>query len=260
MKKFLMLAVAALALVALSAVAVAQVQTTHTMDVSVTPIDAGTAKKPKNGTVNVSLKTPQDREVTVDKFVYYFPSQLKVSTKGFKYCTVENITENGNTPPTKCNKAKVGKGLAIAYVGSRAGQQVTFDTTLFANKGGLTVYVAAREFPDLRQAFPATLSASDRDEYKQMISADIPTALEFPAGAPAILDSVDLQMGPKTRKVTRRVKGKKRTTVYRLVSVRGCAANNLHTVGTGLIYADDPRNADPAPATTFAQDTTPCTK
>jgi hypothetical protein len=261
LKKFVTLALAAICMVAFAALAFAQNPAQHTMDLTVSPSDAGTKKKPKNGTANITLQVDPNSNVTVDKFSYVFESNVRVSTKGLKYCTVENITDNGNVPPAKCDKAKVGGGLAIAYLGSKApNNELRFDTTLFASKSGLTVYVREQKNPDLAQAFKADLRSSDEAGFSQEIVADIPAALEFPAGIPALLTSVQLKFGPKSRTVTRRVNGVRRRVTYRLLSVRGCAANRLHTLQTRLDYADDPRNPEPAPAATEAADTSPCTK
>lgn len=260
MKKYMTVALAAMLAVSVAAVGIAQTERTHTMDAQVIPTDAGTKKKPKNGTASIGLKTDPAESVTVDTFSYFFPKQVKISTAGLKnYCTVAQISNNGNVPPAKCEKAEVGGGVATAFVGSRTGLKLTLQTTLYAAKSGLTVYVAADELPDVRKAFPATFEEAP-EGYGQALVADVPEELEFPApSTPAILDTVDLKIGPKQRKVIKRRDGKRRRVVYRLVSVRGCAGGD-HDIGTRLEYADDPRDASPAPGDTFATATSPCTK
>lgn len=259
-------AMAAFAAVAFAAVAIAQsTDRTHTMDVLVTPTDAGTKKKPKNGKIDILLETDPNENVTVDKFTYLFPKDIKISTKGFKHCTVEQIEDNDLVPPKKCKRSKVGSGFASAYLTSRQGTRVPLDVTLYANKNSLTIYLQGQgNFSGVKSAFVAEI-LKGTDGYAQNLTTDVPKSVEFQAGAPVVLESVDLTLGPKKikRKFTVKKKGKKRKKVkkFQIVSVRGCADNLQHTLGTKLEYTDqNPNDATPAPAPTFAQDTTPCTK
>lgn len=252
MKKLVTAALTAVLALAMTAVAISQTSSrTHTMDAKVTPTDAGTKKKPKSATASVSLTTPEGENSNVDKFTFQFPNTLKVSTKGFKRCTVSDVAENGNVPPDKCKKAQVGSGAAVGHLGSRTASEIPLRVRLYAlDSDQLLVYVDDVANPDnpgslVKRAFTAEISASADADFGQQIQSDIPADLEN-VGAPVILESLSLKIGKQIKR------GKKR---YRILSSRGCPANGQWLLGSVLEY-----NLPEGAADTAARATTACKK
>lgn len=246
MRKYLIAAVAALATSATAAVAIGQqptpakdgVVTGQFMDASVTPTDAGTKKKPKSATVRVDIVTDPDHEPSVDKFTYQFPSTLKVSTTGFKYCTAQFLSEKQDD--AGCPKgSKVGSGTAQARLGSRNADPLVFNVTIYANKGGMTLWLETVGALDIRRAIPIEIDPSSDDDFSQDLIADIPPDVEQAGGVNVVLESVSVSLSG-SRKVVKRVKvnGRrvKRTFRYYVVASRGCPTNKQQTLGTVLTY------------------------
>lgn len=258
MKKYVTVALAAILVVAFAAVAIGQAtQRQHTMDVSVTPSDSGTKKKPKGVKAKIRITTDPNENPTVDKFTYQLPKEIKLSTKGFKFCSVENIEDNG---VAKCpRKSKVGSGIAQAYGNARnSGVVVPLDVTLFAgSKDSLTVFVKGQEgsgFEDLESPIPVAIN-DGTGEFGQNLVADIPPNIEKYAGSvDVVLDYVDLTIGRTLKKVVRR-NGRKVTLKFHLLSSRACPSSKLWNLGTILEYT---RPVGAAP--TRAEQSTPCTK
>jgi len=254
LKKLMIVALAAIATVALAAVAIAQTtDRTHTSSQKITPTQAGTPKKPVNGKIDMTLRTPENEDSTVDAFTFYFPSQVRVSTAGFKYCTVNDIEKNGNVPPAKCDKARAGSGSARAYLNKRGEAPQELEIQIFTgSKTTLTIYVVDLTNPGIKAAFVARIEDANRAGFKQRLRSVIPDSLQNPAGVTfVVLEEVRLIIGRKP--VTRRVSGRRKT--FRLVALRGCAANRQHTLGSELVYT----KPDGAP-NTFVRGTTPCKK
>ena len=251
-----MTAIAALALVAMSAVAVAQsdgIVTGQTMDVEVAPTDAGTKKKPKSATTTVQIVTDPDHEPTVDVFTYQFPKTLKVSTAGFKYCTLQFLSEQQSD--AKCKRgSKIGSGTASARIGSRNSGPLNFAVAIYASKGGMTLWLEDTSGLDIRRAIPIEIQDSSDPDFNQELVADIPEDVEYTAGVKVVLEQVTVKIGATRKKVIKR-NGKKRIKRYYVVSSRGCPANGQQTIGTELSYKEPPGQAP-----TKAQGNDNCTK
>ena len=251
-----MMAIAALAVVAMSAVAVAQqdgIVTGQTVDVDVSPTDAGSKKKPKSATAIVTMVTDPDHEPTVDVFTYRFPKQLKVSTTGFKYCTLNKLSE-AQTDAGCPKGSKIGQGAAAARIGSRSQGQLNFDVAIYANKGGMTLWLEDTSGLDIRRAIPIEIKDSSDPDFNQDLVADIPEDVEYTAGVKVVLESVTVKIG-KTRKVVRKRNGKRVVKKYFAVSSRGCGSGGQQTIGTTLDYKEPPGQAP-----TSANGTDDCTK
>jgi hypothetical protein len=112
LRKYLIVAVAALTAVAFATVAVAQAPEA-TMNVSVTPKNAGTKKKPKRSTINLSVKN-SDSSQTASRIEIWLPKAIKINTKGLKKCDVGELGLRG---PSACKGAEAGEGEALARAG-----------------------------------------------------------------------------------------------------------------------------------------------
>jgi hypothetical protein len=113
LRKYLVVALAAMLSIALASVAFAQ-NAAPDVTAKFTPSKAGTKKKPKNGKLTLSVKNNQN-DATVDTIVVNLGKQIKVDGSGFKYCTANTLNTQGKTACPSGSKA--GGGTASAVVG-----------------------------------------------------------------------------------------------------------------------------------------------
>ena len=243
MRKFPIAALAALTALSLATVAFASGG--HTMTATTTITKAGTKKKPKAAGGTIQIVTDTSFDPTVDVFTYQFPKELKVSTKGFKYCTLEKLSESQDD--SVCPKgSKVGTGFAQARIGSRSQGALLFDVAIYANKVGMTLWLTDRSGLDIRRAIPIVI-AGGTDGFGQHLVSDIPEDVEYTAGVKVVLEQVDVTLDATRKKVIKR-KGKKRTVKYHVLSSIGCPDSGMLTLGTKLSYKE-PAGHEPTAAT-----------
>ena len=205
MRKYLIAALAALTAVALTTAAVAQ-QPEANMTVKVTPTDAGTKKKPKNGKISFHVENANTAR-TLGALTIKAPSTVKVSTKGLPKCSETVLANQG---PSACPRAsRVGTGVAQALLGVNLppGNQtpLTFDVTaVVTGSKNIGFHLHGRGgFTAINLLSPGTISGRD-------LKIQVPTGAQQPApGTWAGLVSIDSTLSGK--------KGNK----Y-LVSVTGC--------------------------------------
>jgi hypothetical protein len=226
LNRFKTAAVASIAALSVSAVAVAQSTEQHTMTASSNITKPGTKKKPKPAVLKVGLVTPQSIDPTVETFTYQVPKQLKVSTKGFKYCTLQKMAAADSDEV--CPKgSQIGKGLASARVNSRTGAPISLVVTIYANRTGMTMWLEESTGAlQIRRAIPVAIVNVSGG---QNLVATIPDDVKYAAGAKIVLEQVQVQLG-----ATRRAGGKRH---YAVGSV-GCARSGKMTIGTQLKYAE----------------------
>lgn len=113
MRKFLIVAVAAITVVALTTVALAQTPGA-TMTVSLKPKKAGTKQKPKDTSLTLEIVN-SDFSQTASRIEVWLPKTLKFATAGKKRCSIATLGSGG---PSACPKgSKVGGGTADARGG-----------------------------------------------------------------------------------------------------------------------------------------------
>jgi hypothetical protein len=113
LRKYLIVAIAALTAMAFTAVALAQTPAA-TMKVSVKPKKAGTKKKPKNSSIELNIVN-NDPKKTLGSLTITQPKTFKLSAKGLTKCSEATLETGG---PSACPaKSRVGKGTAEALVG-----------------------------------------------------------------------------------------------------------------------------------------------
>jgi hypothetical protein len=152
LRKFLIVAIAALTAIAFTTVALAQgTQKPATMKVTIKPKKAGTKKKPKNSSIELNIQN-NDSKRTLGKLTITSPKTFKLSTKGLTACAQSSIEANQSVD--QCPKgSKIGGGTASALVGvnstTTAPTPLTFDVTAVVIKGKnkLGFFLAARELP-----------------------------------------------------------------------------------------------------------------
>jgi hypothetical protein len=143
LRKYLVVAVAALTAIGGATAALAQTATAPTLTVAVKPTKAGTKAKPKNSSIHL-LVVNNDTKKSLSKLTITMPKTLKISGKGFKTCSVAKLNASG---PSSCPKgSKVGGGTADALVGVNGPSQtpLTFDVTAFVSgKTKISFYLHA---------------------------------------------------------------------------------------------------------------------
>ena len=228
MRKSLIAVIAALCVVGLSAVAYAQyAPPSHTMTADISP-----NVKNKSARATIELRTGTNDQSTVSNFTFLFPKQIKVNPAGFKYCTVNTIVKAGNVD-SKCPRgSKVGFGTAEAYVGSRSGKRIDFDTTIYAGSSrSLTIYLVGKgDFSTIKRAFSAVLKSAS-GSFRQALSTDIPKDIQFVGGVtPVVLSQVKISI-----KATRTLSRGRSAKI--LVKTGPCPSNKQWLLGTKLTYS-----------------------
>jgi hypothetical protein len=114
LRKYLIVAIAALTAMVFTTAAIAQTPAA-TMKVKVAPKKAGTKKKPKNSSINLSIANA-DSKKTLRELTITSPATFKLSAKGFKKCNEQELSLKQDI--SVCGKkTRVGKGTAHALVG-----------------------------------------------------------------------------------------------------------------------------------------------
>jgi hypothetical protein len=218
LRKYLIVATAALTVLAFAAVSSAQTPAA-TMDVSVTPKKAGTKRKPKNSQIDLKIANG-DPKRTLSRLTVTLPKTFKLSTSGLTTCDEAELELNG---PAACPKAsRVGKGIAHALVGVNGTvppTPLTFDVTpIVLGPKHIGFDLAGRELP-IHVLAPGTLSG-------RKLIIDVPLAAQQPA-TDVWAGLVDLQTTLKAKKGTR----------Y-LASTVGCKKKK-HAFSAVLTFADN---------------------
>ena len=218
MRKYLIVAIAALTAVAFATVAVAQDTPGATMDVNVTPKKAGTKKKPKNSAIRLEIEN-EDTQRTMSELTITSPRTVKLSTRGLTRCDEDTLENEG---PSGCPKAsRVGKGTASALLGVNTANPspLTFDVIAFVTgKRNIGFHLTAREIPTVVMA-PGTLSG-------RKLTIEVPTEAQQPVpGVYAGLVSLEATLKAK--------KGKRK-----LVSTTGCKRKR-HPYSTELTFVNN---------------------
>jgi hypothetical protein len=235
LRKYLIVAIAALTAVAFTAVSFAQTPAA-TMDVKITPKKAGTKKKPKNSEITLEIVN-SDSKRTLSRLTITQPKTFKLSAKGLTKCD-EATLENGG--PAACPRAsRVGKGIAHALVGVNgpAPTPLTFDVTpVVLGAKSIGFYLAAREL-DVNVLSPGRISGDK-------LIIDVPIAAQQPApGVWAGLVSLQTTLAAK--------KGKN----Y-FASTTGCTKKK-HAFSTVMTFVD---NGVGAPGNLTVKASSKCSK
>jgi hypothetical protein len=146
LRKYLIVAIAALTAMAFTAVALAQTPAA-TMKVTIKPKKAGTKTKPKNSSIELNI-TNNAPTKTLGKLTITSPKTFKLSAKGLVKCK-KSVLESGG--PSACpKKSRVGGGTASALLGVNSGAPgpLTFDVTaVVLGAKDLGYFLHAREVP-----------------------------------------------------------------------------------------------------------------
>jgi hypothetical protein len=239
LRKYLIVALAAVLSIAVSAVAVAQ-STAPEVTAKLTPTNAGTKKKPANSTLKLFVKNNKT-DATVDTITVNIGKQVKLSGKGFKYCTAATLNAQGKTACPSGSKA--GGGTANAVVGpGKAPLKFTVDAYV-GSKSSIIFYVQ-QVGGTVRKALVGKVSKASGN-FGSKITIKIDEDLQQPA--PGVFSSLfDLQTTIKAKK------GKN----Y-LVSSTGCKSKK-HNFGVKFSFA--PNATFPATGSVSGTATSACKK
>jgi hypothetical protein len=236
-KSFLLAGAAALAIGG-AATASAQAPTS-TVTVKVSPTKAGTKKKPKTVKLVLTVKNQLTTQ-TASKLKITAPSQVTLSTKGFKSCSATKLANNG---PSACPKgSQVGpKGVAHAMAGvnTPAPASLAFDVTPFVTgKNKIAFYLKSQGSLNITALANGKISG-------HTLNVEIPSiAQQFPTGVYNGL--VDL-----TANLTvKRGKG--------VVKLTGCPSNKKLKFTNTIFFVPNPNQ--PAQSTSKATGFASCKK
>jgi len=241
LRKYLLAALIAVLSIAVTAVAVAQTPSTEpTVTASLTPSKAGTKKKPKNATLKLFVKNNQT-DATVNTITVNLGKNIKLSGKGFKYCTAATLNTEGKTGCPSGSKA--GSGSANAVVGPGKAP-LGFTVDAYVGSRNSIIFYVQQKGGTVRKALTGKVSGAS-GKYGSKITIKIDEDLQQPG--PGVFSSlVDLRTTIKAKK------GKN----Y-LVSTTGCASKK-HNVGVKFAFA--PNATFPATGSVSGDTTAKCKK
>lgn len=242
MRKYLILAVAAMLSIAVAAVAVAQdPNTAPDVTATIAPPKAGTKKKPKNSSLKLFVKNNRT-DATVDTITVNLGKQLKLSGKGFKYCTANTLNTRGKAACPSGSKAGSGKANAVVGPGKAP---VKFTVDAYVGSKNTIIFYTQQVAPGtIRKGLVGTVSKAS-GKYGSKIVIKIDEDLQEPA--PSVFSSlVDLQTTIKA----------KRGKNY-LVSSTGCKSKK-HNVGVKFTF--NPNATFPATGSVSGETSSSCKK
>ncbi len=223
MRKYALLATAA-SVVAIPVAGVAYAATVdQSINVTVSPTKAGTAKKPAAVKIKVDIKTV--KKVAAEEFatktaVIFFDKNLVFNTKAFKTCSQATVQANeGNCP----SGSKVGSGSAV---GNALGQTQNLKVSAFNGPNStLNLHVTGSAPLAIDSVIVGKLGKSS-GKYGTKLSVTIPANLQQPLpGVFATLTSFITTIDKKTSK------GKP------YVGLKGCTKKKLNFKGN-FVFTD----------------------
>jgi hypothetical protein len=195
LRKYLIVAIAALTAIAFTAVALAQTPAA-TMKVTVKPKKAGTKKKPKDSTITLEIVNG-DVSQTASRIEIWVSKGIKFVTKGKKTCSVATLGNNG---PGGCPKAsKIGSGTADARAGVNSSPNppaLPFKVTAFlTGRKSLAFHIAQIGGSIQGVATAKIVKASGKYGTKLDISIPETPAQQYPPGVYNGLERLKTTLG-----------------------------------------------------------------
>jgi hypothetical protein len=236
LRKYLIVAVAALLAVAVTAVSsTAQSADTFTVKTTVKPKKAGTKTNPKNSTLELKVVNGNTKKTMSDLDIY-LPKSAKVSLKGLPSCANADI----GTP--KCATKVVGTGEAKALVGvdGPAPQPITFVVTAYKTKSVLNGKDMLGFFidgPGGLDFLTETQLKKASGKYGQRLHIDVPEAAQR-TGASSFNGLVSLQIGGRSATGTRFKPLGKKSGNNKLIATTNCV-NKKHPFKTVLTFIEN---------------------
>jgi hypothetical protein len=208
LRKYLIVAAAALTAMAFTAVAIAQTPDKATLTTSLTPKNAGTKKKPTNAKLHLKVANANTSRTMSDLDIF-LPKTVKVSLKGMPSC------DNATIAARSCPKsALLGTGEAKAKTGVNGTSpgDLTFDVKAYKTKSvvnGKDMLGFVIDDGTLLFLTETKLSKAG-GKYGQKLHIDVPELAQHAGTSYNGLVSLDTTLGKK--------KGKNK-----LMATTGCA-------------------------------------
>jgi hypothetical protein len=202
LRKYLIVAVAALTAVAFAAVSYAQGGTdTATLKTKVTPVDAGTKTNPKSAKLDLNVINGNTLR-TMSELDVYLPKSMKVSLKGMPKCDADTIFARA------CPKSKqLGAGEAKAKVGVNGPpanvRDLTFEVTAYKTNSPVDGRVMLGFFIDdgaSLQFLTETTLTKASGKYGQKLHIEVPELAQHGGTTYNGLVSLHTTLGKKVGK------------------------------------------------------------
>lgn len=240
MRKYLIMALAAVLSIAVAAVAMGQ-NSDVSSTTSVSPKKAGTKKKPKATKITTTIKNnvPSTTASTIE---IDFPKTVKISGKGLTRCALAEFTKPGGKANCPA-KSKAGTGVSHAVTGPDR-TPLNFDVTAYVGGKNLVVFYIEQQQGTLSKALPGKISSAS-GKFKQKLVISIPKDLQSPL--PGLYGSLtDLKSTLYNKKGS-----------HSLISTLGCNKKK-HTFGAKLTFVPNP--GPPPQPTASGTSTAKCSK
>jgi hypothetical protein len=243
LRKYLIVALAALTAVAFAAVAYAQ-QPGAEMTVAVSPTKAGTKQKPKDVTVDLEIVN-SDFSQTASRIEIWLPKNVKLDTTGFKRCSLATLTQGTSGCP---RGSKIGSGDADARAGVNQSANppvLPFAVNAFVTGRNSIAFHLQQEDGEIVAVAPAKITRAS-GKYGQKLDVSIPEepAQQYPAGLYNGLEKLDVLLGSKRKNKS-------------VVTSIGCAGRN-HPYKAAITFVPNP--APPKAAKVETEATARCSK
>jgi hypothetical protein len=247
LRKYLIVALAAVLSIAVAAVAVGQGPASGT--VSISPKKAGTKKKPKSIKLKVSV-TNQTPGTTASRIDVLLPRLVRASGKGLPKCKASTLEAGENC----ATGSKAGGGIAHANIGPHSPTPAPLNFKVTAYNGGpkLLLFHLQQLSSQTGEVIPSGVSRvlngkvgrASGSKFFQKIRIEIPEDLQNTAAGYSGLEDFSTSIGLK--------KGKRA-----LLTTVGCK-NKKHVLGVVLTFVPNP-TPPPRPSAS-AEATTSCSK
>jgi hypothetical protein len=239
LRKYLIVALAAMLSIALASVALAA-NAAPDVTAKLTPTKAGTKKKPKNSSLKLFVKNNQT-DATVNTITVFIGKNVKLNGKGFKYCTAETLNSQGAAACPAGSKAGGGSAHAILGPGHAP---LTFTVDAYVGSKNTIIFYTQLVGGNVRKGLVGKVSKAS-GKYGSKIVITVDDDLQQPA--PGVFSSlVDLQTTIKAKK------GK-----HYLISSTGCTKKK-HNFGVKFNF--NPNSTFPATGSTEGATTSKCKK
>jgi hypothetical protein len=199
LRKYLVVAVAALTALAFAAVSLAQTPDKATLTTKLTPKNAGTKKKPANSKLRLKIVNANTSRTMSDLDIF-LPKTLKVSLKGMPSCDAADILARA------CPKSSIlGTGEAKAKIGVNGGSpgDLTFDVKAVKTKSqvnGKDMLGFVIDDGGVLQFLTETKLSKAGGKYGQKLHIDVPELAQHAGNSYNGLVSLDTTLGKKKGK------------------------------------------------------------
>jgi hypothetical protein len=147
LRKYMIVAIAAIAAIAFASVSLAQTPDPQTMSVKVAPKKAGTKHKPKNSSIVLDIQNNESNR-TLGKLEIISPKTFRLNAAGLTKCKASVLEASGPDACPKKSKVGTGTASALAAVNGTNPTPLTFDVTaVVTGAKNIAFFLHAHEAP-----------------------------------------------------------------------------------------------------------------